>query len=138
MPWQGARAAGVDNKPGTAQASRIVAKSAADGYTMLIARRAAFQYTRAQSNLSCTPDLLPVTKMTTSPLVLAVNSAGIRSVSELPARQGDPGAQLPHVGQRVGCILGRAFHHADRHADDARSHRGGALGIQSVIAETRS
>ena len=68
-------------------------------------------------------DLAPVTKMTTSPLVLAVNpDTGIRSVAELDRRreEGSRQAQLLHVGQRFGAAPGRGtLHAADGRGDDA-------------------
>ena len=78
----------VDNKPGAGSsiAADIVAKSPADGYTLLIASPSSISVNPALNpKLSYKPsDLAPITKITTSPLVLAVNSAtGIRSVAEL-------------------------------------------------------
>jgi tripartite-type tricarboxylate transporter receptor subunit TctC len=78
----------VDNKPGNGSsiAADLVAKAPADGYTLLIA---------SPSSISVNPalnpkltyslaDLAPIAKITTSPLVLAVNPAtGIRTVGEL-------------------------------------------------------
>ena len=70
-------------------------------------------------------DLTAVTKMTTSPLVLAVNPAtGIRSVADLiAAAKKDPGqAQLLDLGQWLGAApRRRAVRPADRRADDAHS-----------------
>ena len=89
--------------------------------------------------LAYTPaDLVPVTKMTTSPLVLAVNPAtGIKSVPELiAAAKKDPGklnfstsgnGSAPHLGAALFMQL----------TDAQMTHvpyRGGALAIQSVIA----
>ena len=69
----------VDNKPGNGSsiAADIVAKAAPDGYTMLIASPSSISVNPALNpRLTYTPaDLLPVTKMTTSPLVLAVSAA---------------------------------------------------------------
>ncbi len=132
----------VDNKPGNGSsiAADFVAKSAADGYTLLIASPSSISVNPALNpNLSYTPaDLVPVTKMTTSPLVLAVNSAtGIRSVSELiAAAKKDPGAlnystsgngSAPHLGAALFTMLtGAQMTHVP--------YRGGAPAIQSVIA----
>ncbi|MEO5672002.1 MAG: tripartite tricarboxylate transporter substrate-binding protein, partial [Ramlibacter sp.] len=78
----------VDNKPGNGSsiAADLVAKSAPDGYTLLIASPSSISVNPALNPaLPYKPgDLLPVTKMTTSPLVLAVNPAtGIKSVPDL-------------------------------------------------------
>ena len=132
----------VDNKPGNGSsiAADLVAKSPPDGYTLLIA---------SPSSISVNPalnpalpysarDLAPVTKMTTSPLVLAVNPAtGIRSVPELiAAARKDPGklnysssgnGSAPHLGAALFAQLtGVKMTHVP--------YRGGAPAIQSVIA----
>jgi len=82
--------------------------------------------------------LAPVTKMTTSPLVLAVNPAtGIRSVAELvAAAKKEPGklnystsgnGSAPHLGAALFTMLtGAEMTHVP--------YRGGALAIQSVMA----
>jgi tripartite-type tricarboxylate transporter receptor subunit TctC len=132
----------VDNKPGNGSsiAAEIVAKSAPDGYTLLIASPSSISVNPALNpKLAYTPaDLVPVTKMTTSPLVLAVNPAtGIKSVPELiAAAKKDPGklnfsssgnGSAPHLGAALFMQL----------TDAQMTHvpyRGGALAIQSVIA----
>jgi len=132
----------VDNKPGNGSsiAAEIVAKSPPDGYTLLIASPSSISVNPALNpKLAYTPaDLLPVTKMTTSPLVLAVNPAtGIRSLPELIAMaKKDPGklnysssgnGSAPHLGAALFIQL----------TDAQMTHvpyRGGALAIQSVIA----
>jgi tripartite-type tricarboxylate transporter receptor subunit TctC len=132
----------VDNKPGAGAsiAADIVAKSAADGYTLLIASPSSISVNPALNpKLPYKPaDLAPVTKMTTSPLVLAVNPAtGIRSVSELiAAAKKDPGklnysssgnGSAPHLGAALFTQLtGAEMTHIP--------YRGGALAIQSVMA----
>jgi len=132
----------VDNKPGNGSsiAADIVAKSPPDGYTLLIASPSSVSVNPALNpRLSYTPaDLAPVTKMTTSPLVLAVNPAtGIRSVSELiAAARKDPGklnyatsgnGSAPHLGAALFTMLtGAEMTHVP--------YRGGALAIQSVMA----
>src|SRR3954469_25061788 len=80
----------VDNKPGNGSsiAAEIVAKAPPDGYTLLIASPSSISVNPALNpKLGYTPkELLPVTKMTTSPLVLAVNpNTGIQSVAQLIA-----------------------------------------------------
>jgi tripartite-type tricarboxylate transporter receptor subunit TctC len=83
-------------------------------------------------------DLMPVTKITTSPLVLAVNpTTGIRTVSELiAAAKKDPGklnysssgnGSAPHLGAALFTQLtGAEMTHIP--------YRGGALAIQAVMA----
>ena len=132
----------VDNKPGNGSsiAADIVTKSAPDGYTLLIASPSSISVNPALNpKLTYTPaDLLPVTKMTTSPLVLAVNPAtGIRSVPELiAAARKEPGklnysssgnGSAPHLGAALFNLL----------TDTQMTHvpyRGGAPAIQSVMA----
>ena len=88
-----------------------MAKARPDGYTLLIASPSSISVNPALNpKLSYKPsDLIAVTKMTTSPLVLAVNPAtGIRSVTELiAAAKKDPGklnystsgnGSAPHLG----------------------------------------
>jgi tripartite-type tricarboxylate transporter receptor subunit TctC len=132
----------VDNKPGNGSsiAADIVAKAPADGYTVLIASPSSISVNPALNpKLSYTPaDLAPVTKLTTSPLVLAVNPAtGIRSVGELiAAAKKDPGklnystsgnGSAPHLGAALFTMLtGAEMTHVP--------YRGGALAIQSVMA----
>jgi tripartite-type tricarboxylate transporter receptor subunit TctC len=132
----------IDNKPGNGSsiAAEIVAKAPADGYTLLIASPSSISVNPALSaKLAYTPaDLLPVTKMTTSPLVLAVNPAtGIRTVPELVAMaRKDPdklnystsgNGSAPHLGAALFMLL----------TNTQMTHvpyRGGALAIQSVMA----
>ena len=132
----------VDNKPGNGSsiAAELVAKSPADGYTLLIASPSSISVNPALNpKLAYSPkDLLPITKLTTSPLVLAVNPAtGIRSVAELiTAAKKDPdkfnyassgNGSAPHLGAALfSQITGAQMTHVP--------YRGGSLAIQSVIA----
>jgi len=132
----------VDNKPGSGSsiAADFVAKSAPDGYTLLIASPSSISVNPALNpKLPYSPkDLTPVTKMTTSPLVLAVNaSTGIRSVQELiVAAKKDPGklnystsgnGSAPHLGAALfSQLTGAEMTHVP--------YRGGALAIQAVMA----
>ena len=132
----------VDNKPGNGSsiAADLVAKAPADGYTLLIASPSSISVNPALNpKLSYTPsDLAPVAKITTSPLVLAVNPAtGIRSVAELiAAARKDPGklnystsgnGSAPHLGAALFTqITGAQMTHVP--------YRGGGPAIQSVMA----
>ena len=132
----------VDNKPGNGSsiAADLVAKSPPDGYTLLIASPSSISVNPALNpKLPYAPaDLLPVTKMTTSPLVLAVNPAtGIQSVPELiAAAKKNPGklnystsgnGSAPHLGAALFTQLtGAQMTHVP--------YRGGSLAIQSVMA----
>jgi tripartite-type tricarboxylate transporter receptor subunit TctC len=132
----------VENKPGAGSsiAAEQVAKSRPDGYTLLIASPSSISVNPALNpKLSYKPaDLMPVTKMTTSPLVLAVNPAtGIRSVTELiAAAKKDPGklnystsgnGSAPHLGAALFTqVTGVQMTHVP--------YKGGAPAIQSVMA----
>ena len=132
----------VENKPGNGSsvAAELVAKAPADGYTLLIASPSSISVNPALNpKLGYTPaELAPVTKMTTSPLVLAVNPAtGIRTVPELIAiAKKDPGklnyatsgnGSAPHLGAALFTQLtGAQMTHIP--------FKGGAPAIQSVIA----
>jgi tripartite-type tricarboxylate transporter receptor subunit TctC len=132
----------VDNKPGNGSsiAADLVAKSPADGYTILIASPSSISVNPALNpKLGYTPkDLKPITKITTSPLVLAVNpNTGIRSLNDLVAvAKKDPdklnystsgNGSAPHLGAALFTQLtGTQMTHVP--------YRGGALAIQSVLA----
>jgi tripartite-type tricarboxylate transporter receptor subunit TctC len=132
----------VENKPGAGSsiAAELVAKAAPDGYTLLIASPSSISVNPALNpNLHYTPrDLLPVTKVTTSPLVLAVNAdTNIHSISDLVATaKNDPGklnystsgnGSAPHLAMALfGQLTGTRMTHVP--------YKGGALAIQSVIA----
>lgn len=132
----------IDNKPGNGSsiAADIVAKAPPDGYTLLIASPSAISVNPALNpKLTYKPsDLLPVGKMTTSPLVLAVNpSSSIRTVPDLiAAAKKDPGklnystsgnGSAPHLGAALFSLL----------TNTEMTHvpyRGGSFAITSVMA----
>lgn len=132
----------VDNRPGNGSsiAAELVAKAPADGYTLLIASPSSISVNPALNpKLAYQPsDLLPVTKITTSPLVLAVNpSTGINTVPELiAAAKKDPdklnystsgNGSAPHLGAALFTLLtGAQMTHVP--------YKGGSLAIQSVMA----
>ena len=132
----------VENKPGAGSsiAAELVAKAPRDGYTLLIASPASISVNPAlNASLGYTPrDLLPVTKVTTSPLVLAVNAdTGIRSLAELvAAAKKNPGklnystsgnGSAPHLAMSLFTQLtGTQMVHVP--------YKGGAPAIQSTMA----
>ncbi len=132
----------VENKPGAGSslAAEVVAKSPADGYTILIASPSSISVNPAlMRGLGYAPrDLAPITKITTSPLVLAVNAeTPIRTVSDLiAAARKDPGklnystsgnGSAPHLAMALFMQLtGTQMTHVP--------YKGGAPAIQSVMA----
>jgi tripartite-type tricarboxylate transporter receptor subunit TctC len=132
----------IENKPGAGSsiATEQVAKSAPDGYTILIASPSSISVNPAlnQKLGYKASDLQPVTKLTSSPLVIAVNpNIGIASVKDLIAKaKKNPGSlnygtsgngSAPHLG---GALFSQV-------ADVKMTHipfRGGSLAVQSVIA----
>jgi tripartite-type tricarboxylate transporter receptor subunit TctC len=132
----------VENRAGAGSsiAAENVAKSAPDGYSILLASPSSISVNPALNpKLNYTPkDLVPITKVTTSPLVIAVNpNIGINSVQDLIARaKQNPGkinyatsgnGSAPHLGAALFTQLtGVDMVHIP--------FRGGAPAIQSVIA----
>jgi tripartite-type tricarboxylate transporter receptor subunit TctC len=132
----------VENKPGAGSsiAADYVVKAPADGYTVLIASPSSISINPALNpKLSYTAkDLKPVTKITTSPLVLAVSTkTTIKSVADLiKEAKAKPGVlnyatsgngSAPHLGAALFTLLtGTTMTHIP--------YRGGAPAIQSVMA----
>ncbi|MEK9952889.1 MAG: tripartite tricarboxylate transporter substrate binding protein, partial [Curvibacter sp.] len=132
----------IENKAGAGSsiAAEQVAKAAPDGYTVLIASPAAISVNPALNpKLGYkASDLQPVSKVTTSPLVIAANPAiGINSVQELIARAKKEPGKLNYATSGNGSAphLGAALF--SQVADVKMQHipfRGGAPAIQSVVA----
>ncbi len=132
----------VENKPGAGSsiAADYVVKAAPDGYTVLIASPSSISINPALNpGLSYTAkDLKAVTKITTSPLVLAVSTkTDIKTVADLikTAKANPDGlnyassgnGSAPHLGAALFTLL----------TDTKMTHvpyRGGAPAIQSVMA----
>jgi tripartite-type tricarboxylate transporter receptor subunit TctC len=132
----------IENKPGAGSsiAAEQVVKSAPDGYTILIASPSSISVNPALNpKLGYKPsDLQPISKITSSPVVIAVNpGTGINSVKELIAKaKQDPGA-LNYATSGNGSAPHLAAALFGQIADVKMTHipfRGGSLAIQSVIA----
>jgi tripartite-type tricarboxylate transporter receptor subunit TctC len=132
----------VENKPGAGSsiAAEQVAKSPPDGYTILIASPSSISVNPALSQkLGYRPsDLAPISKITSSPVVIAVNpNTGIFTVKDLitKAKQNPGGLNYATSGNGSAPHLAAALF--SQIADIKMTHipfRGGSLAIQSVIA----
>ncbi len=97
----------IENRAGAGSsiAAENVAKSPADGYSILIASPASISVNPAiNPKLNYRPgDLLPITKVSTSPLLIVVNPAtGITSVKELIAAAKRSPGKLNYATSGVG------------------------------------
>ena len=132
----------VENRAGAGSslAADFVAKAPADGYTLLIA---------SPSSISVNPalnpklpysakDLVPVTRVTTSPLVVAVNpGAGINSFAELVATARAKPGFLNYTSSGNGSAPHLGAAHFSKVAGVEMVHipyKGGAPAIQAVVA----
>ena len=132
----------VENRAGAGSsiAADVVAKSPPDGYTVLIASPSSISVNPALNpHLGYKPsDLTPITKVSSSPLVIAVNPAtGIRSVKELIGEAKKMPGRLnyatsgvgsaPHFGAALFCqVTGTEMVHVP--------FKGGAPAMTSVVA----
>jgi tripartite-type tricarboxylate transporter receptor subunit TctC len=132
----------VENRAGAGSsiAADFVAKAPADGYTLLIASPSSISVNPALNpKLSYSAkDLLPVTRVTTSPLVVAVNPAsGIGSIQDLIAKAKKSPGVLNYTSSGNGSAPHLGAAHFSRVAGVEMVHipyKGGAPAIQSVIA----
>lgn len=132
----------IENRAGAGSsiAADLVAKAAPDGYTLLIASPSSMSVNPALNPKIgySTKDFIAVTKLTSSPLVIAANPAsGITSIQDLIAKaKKAPGTlnyatsgngSAPHLGAALFTQLtGAEMQHIP--------FRGGGLAVQSVIA----
>ena len=131
----------VENRAGAGSslAADFVSKSPADGYTLLIASPSSVSVNPSLNpKLAYMKDLAPLTRLTSSPLVLAVNPAsGINSMQELIATaKAKPGAlnystsgngSAPHLGAaHFSAVAGVEMVHIP--------YKGGAPAIGAVVA----
>jgi tripartite-type tricarboxylate transporter receptor subunit TctC len=132
----------IENKPGAGSsiAADYVSKAAADGYTILIASPSSISVNPALDPRRApgVQTLLPLTKLTASPLVIAADpSTGINSIADLiAAAKKNPGkynfssagsGSAPHLGGVLfNQLAGTSLTHIP--------YKGGAPSVQSVIA----
>ncbi len=132
----------VDNKPGAGSsiAADFVAKATPDGYTVLIASAAAISVNPALNpKLGYKPgDLLPVTKVSASPQVVAVNpSIGVGSIKELIAYAKKNPGKLNYASSGNGSAPHMATILFNRLTGTEMVHvpyKSGGLAVQSVLA----
>lgn len=132
----------IDNKPGAGSsiAAEFVAKAAPDGYTVLIASPSSISVNPALDAKwgASVQSLIPITKVTASPLVIAANAqTGIKSVPELiEAAKKNPGKMnFAHAGMGSAPHLGGVlFNQLAGTQMVAIPFKGGGPAVQSVIA----
>jgi tripartite-type tricarboxylate transporter receptor subunit TctC len=133
----------VDNKPGAGSsiAAEHVAKSTPDGYTVLIASPSSiFVNPLLNPNIGyqSTRDLMPVSKVSSSPLIVAVNPGiGVNSLAELIAHAKKNPGKLNFASSGNGSAPHMAAVLFQRVAGVDMVHvpyKGGAPAVQSVLA----
>ena len=132
----------VENRPGAGSsiAAENVAKSAPDGYSVLIASPSSISVNPAiNAKLNYKPaDLAPITKVSSSPLLIVVNpGTGINSVRELIAAAKKEPGKLNYATSGVGSAPHFGAAHFSQVAGVQMVHvpfKGGSPAITSVVA----
>jgi len=131
----------VENRAGAGSslAADFVARAPADGYTILIASPSSISVNPALNpKLTYAKDLLPVTKLTSSPLVIAVHpDLPVRSLQELIALAKKKPGSLNYATSGNGSAphLGAAHFSAVTGVEMVQiPYKGGAPAIAAVVA----
>lgn len=132
----------VENRAGAGSsiAADLAAKAAPDGYTILLASPSSISVNPALNpklNYAA-KDLVPVTKVTSSPLVVAVNTAtGIRSIQDLINKARAAPGTLNYATSGNGSAPHLAAALFMQQAGVEMMHipfKGGSMAIQSVVS----
>jgi tripartite-type tricarboxylate transporter receptor subunit TctC len=132
----------VDNKPGAGSsiAAEYVAKATPDGYTILIASPSSISVNPAL-NPRLSPNvnsLVPISKVTNSPLVIAVNPGiGVNSVRDLIAAAKKAPGKIDYASSGNGSAphLGAVLFSQNAGVELMHiPYKGGSPGVQSVVA----
>lgn len=131
----------VENRAGAGSslAADAVSKAPADGYTLLIASPSSISVNPALNpKLTYNKDLLPVTQLTNSPLVVAVHpGTGINSLQELVTLAKAKPGTLNYTSSGIGSAPHLGGAHFSKVAGVEMVHipyKGGAPAIQAVVA----
>jgi tripartite-type tricarboxylate transporter receptor subunit TctC len=131
----------VENRAGAGSslAADFVSKAPADGYTLLIASPSSISVNPSlNAKLTYAKDLMPVMRLTSSPLVVAVNpGAGIGSLQELIATAKAKPGFLNYTSSGNGSAPHLGAAHFSKVAGVEMVHipyKGGAPAIQAVVA----
>jgi tripartite-type tricarboxylate transporter receptor subunit TctC len=132
----------IDNKPGAGSslAADFVSKAPPDGYTILIASPSSISVNPAidPKRAPAVQSLIPVAKLTASPLVVAANpQLGVKSIPELIdyAKKHPGKVNFAHAGMGSAPHLGGVLFNQLAGTDLVPiPFKGGAPSVQSVIA----
>ncbi len=131
----------VDNKPGAGStlASSLLWRASADGYTLGLATATLYGIDQHLYKVKYQPaDFTPITRLTVSPLVLAVNKdLGIGTVQELVAKVKAQPGKLNYSSSGIGGSPHIAALSFERAVGAQMVHipfKGGAPALQAVVA----